>query len=328
MPPVKAPKEAKPKKEAKVPKPKKESKPKKVPVPVYVADIDSFFVANTRNENDAANKVRERVLGVINNPPADFLSDSVYGSKWETLKTEWDKALREAAVYAKLGAFDGYTVKMKGGRGATYDALVGYKLHGGGTVDLKIEFKNGGTNIGELAQFLSLPVKTKLFENEDYSVFYYKNYIDKYIACDAGITQPKPDYATYMKFVIRVNYECHPYFAQIKEREDVFKAEKNKVVNDSITDYLTKYGKNIDLAALSDKVKATQEGKIYLLWSGGKFHIDSLKTDELAATEVLDVVNGNVLPVKAGRAIYGMLLRWRNHKGVLNPAWQISMKRT
>ena len=37
--------------------------------------------------------------------------------------------------------------------------------------------------------------------------------------------------------------------------------------------------------------------------------------------------NGNVIEVQSGPTLYRLLLRWRNHKGILNPAWQISMKR-
>ena len=35
---------------------------------------------------------------------------------------------------------------------------------------------------------------------------------------------------------------------------------------------------------------------------------------------------GNVIEVKSGLSIYNLLLRWRNHKGILNPAWQISKR--
>lgn len=39
------------------------------------------------------------------------------------------------------------------------------------------------------------------------------------------------------------------------------------------------------------------------------------------------IKNGNILELKTSNNIYRLLLRWRNHKGILNPAWQISMKR-
>jgi hypothetical protein len=79
--------------------------------------------------------------------------------------------------------------------------------------------------------------------------------------------------------------------------------------------------------AFSEKVKATQTDKIYLLWSNGTFHIDKVREQEMTEMMFHSIKNGNILELKSGQTIYGLLLRWRNHKGILNPAWQISMKR-
>jgi hypothetical protein len=99
------------------------------------------------------------------------------------------------------------------------------------------------------------------------------------------------------------------------------------VVNASITDYLTTYGKTIDIKSFSEKVKATQTDKIYVLWDNGKFCLDMLSESDMSNMVYHSIRNGNILEIKSGKAIYGLLLRWRNHKGILNPAWQISMKR-
>jgi hypothetical protein len=190
----------------------------------------------------------------------------------------------------------------------------------------KIEFKNGGTSIGDLPQFLSLQVKVGLF-SDTYDNFWYINYLDEYIRCDAEITVAKPPLDSYLKAVTKTNYNSHPFFAQLKQREHFFQKEKNAVVNESITDYLNQYASNIDIHAFSEKVRETQTGKIYLLWSNGAFYIDKLLDTELSEMKFHSIKNGNVLEVKSGNTIYGLLLRWRNHKGILNPAWQISMKR-
>jgi hypothetical protein len=141
-----------------------------------------------------------------------------------------------------------------------------------------------------------------------------------------------------LKKVTSTVYAITPFFAQLKSRELFFQKEKNEVVNASIADYLATYGHTINREAFSEKVKATQTDKIYLLWSNGTFHIDKVSEQEMTEMTFHSIKNGNILELKSGRkgsqnesqpfgTIYGLLLRWRNHKGILNPAWQISMKR-
>jgi hypothetical protein len=218
---------------------------------------------------------------------------------------------------------------MRGGRGYNYDADISY--YNGDVVvgSAMIEFKNGGTNIDGLPQFLSLQAKAALFGGaETYDVFYYKNYLDKYLAVDSGLTEAKPNLDLYLNQVTKTAYGVSPWFAQLKARELINQSEKNAVVNASITEYLTCHGPSIDITAFAQKIRATQTGKIYLLWSNGSFYIDKLATDEMTGIVYKGIKNGNVLELQSGGGvIYGLLLRWRNHKGILNPAWQISMKR-
>jgi hypothetical protein len=117
-----------------------------------------------------------------------------------------------------------------------------------------------------------------------------------------------------------------PFFSQLKAREPFFKKEKFQVVNESITDYLNQYGAQLDLLAFAEKIRRTQTDKIYMLWSDERFYIDKILDNEMACMNEISIKNGNVIEVKSGGTIYNLLLRWRNHKGILNPAWQISKK--
>ncbi len=290
-----------------------------------VADIDAFFTTSTRNLNDATNKVREKVLKVICQPPQAYLEHETYGQSWRTVHQAWNDALRRIATETGIFEYTSTRIDVRGGRGFNYDADVTY-FSEYETSNRKIEFKNGGTNIGDLPQFLSLQAKIQLFE-ETYDSFWYEKYLDKYLACDAEITEPKPERELYLKKVTSTVYAITPFFAQLKSRELFFQKEKNEVVNASIADYLTTYGHTINREAFSEKVKATQTDKIYLLWSNGTFHIDKVREQEMTEMTFHSIKNGNILELKSGRTIYGLLLRWRNHKGILNPAWQISMKR-
>jgi hypothetical protein len=291
-----------------------------------VSDITTFFSTSTRNENDATNKTREKVLKLICNPPKEYLEDAEFGNFWRLVYEAWNDALKKIAEETNVPVYTSTKIKVKGGRSSHYDADVTYYNETTLVANRKIEFKNGGSNISDLPQFLSLQAKFNLF-TVTYDKFWYENYLDKYMACDSGITEEKPSLQHYLKNVTSTKYTITPFFAQLKIRESFFQKEKNAVVNESITDYLTKHGKDIDIKSFSEKVKTTQTDKIYLLWCNGEFCIDKLSVSEMSDMTYHSIRNGNVLEVKSGNTIYGLLLRWRNHKGILNPAWQISMKR-
>lgn len=291
-----------------------------------VSDILTFFSKSSRNDNDATNKIREKVLNIISNPPSEYLDSAEFGEKWRTLHQEWKEALKNIAQETRVPIYTSVQVTLKGGRGFHYDADIMYYNGTNLVANRKIEFKNGCSSINKLPQFLSLQAKIGLF-TETYDKFWYEHYLDKYLACDTGITEPKPSIEAYLKSVTSTTYSVTSFFAQLKTRELFFKKEKNNVVNTSIREYLTKYGNTINITSFSEKVKETQTDKIYLLWHNGKFYIDKLSNSEMTAIEFKGIKNGNVLELKSGDTIYGLLLRWRNHKGVLNPAWQISMKR-
>jgi len=296
------------------------------PASMSVSDITTFFTTSTRAENDATNKVREEVLKLLCNPPKEYLEHPEFGNSWHIVCSAWNDELKKIGEETGVPEYTSTQIKVKGGRKFNYDGNVMY-CNGTKVVATRtIEFKNGGTNISGIPQFLSLPVGNRLF-TETYDEFYYKKYLDKYIACDSDITEAKPSLEIYLKKVKSTRYEITPFFAQIKARELFFEKEKNDIVNASISHYLSEYAKEIDIKSLSEKIKASQTNKIFLLWSKGKFCSDKISEEEMSDMKYHSIKNGNVLEIKSGNTIYGLLLRWRNHKGILNPAWQISMKR-
>jgi len=278
----------------------------------------SFFVKSTRGKNDAANKIRESVLEMILKVPDDYLNDTQYGKYWTHVRKEWLKSLE------KIGPSD-YTsitcVKMAG-RSNHHDYKVIFE--GINPLTLPVEFKNGGTAITKLPQILSLPANFQLLKGS-YEEFYYKQYLDLYLECDEELIE-KPPLEEYLKEVKKATSK-HPFFVQLKIRDSLFKDKKDKIVNNSIRDYLTTHIDSLDLQLFSEKLYSSQAGKHYLLWNNGQFYYDNLKDHEMKNMTFLCIKNGNVIQAKSGNTIYNLLLRWRNHKGVLNPAWQISMKR-
>ena len=84
----------------------------------------------------------------------------------------------------------------------------------------------------------------------------------------------------------------------------------------------------MNIEFFTNKVKKSQSGKIFLMWSKDEtFCIDTFSETEMNDITFYSIKNGNILQLKSGNTIYNLLLRWRNHKGILNPAWQISIKR-
>ena len=162
-----------------------------------------------------------------------------------------------------------------------------------------------------------------------YAAHYYDFFLPAYVGTDAeGLgSVAVPDRATYLQKVYNNAYDAHPFFRAVYNREETAKAAKAAVVNDSIRSFLAEYGSACDLAHLSGLLQAKQVGKVFVLWDGvGAFHLDRLSTEDLTITEVVGVRNGNTLEVRSGGGCtFHLLLRWKNHKGVLYPAWQIKL---
>lgn len=320
--------------------------------PIRVEDIATFFGTSTREQNDATNKVREPVLTLLSSPPTEFLAHETYGAQWTKVSSEWNKVMTKLAPQT-TDATPNYKTKveLKGGRVFNYDADITF-LDGetGATVaKRKAEFKYNATRINELAQFLSLKARDKLFAESVpiYDEFYYTNYLSKYIAIDTGrnpndpndiqlalaeLPIPIPPLEEYLKMVTKVDTEGLPFFAQLKERESLFfKKEKSALVDESITQYLTLFGSHIDVNAFTAKLIADETDKHYILWKSGQFHYDEITQEEMSDIKFHSIKNGNTIVLQSAAkpsTTFHLLLRWRNHKGILNPAWQISLKRT
>ena len=292
-----------------------------------VEAISTFFQISKKKKNAHINKIREKILGKLCNLPKEYLDHPEFGASWRIVHDQWNNALARVAANTSIPVYTSTSVEVKGGRKLHYDAIVTYYNEGVKVATRDIEFKNNVTHIGELPQYLSLHTKIDLFD-KTYDEFWYERYLDQYLACDSGLTEAKPSLETYLKYVSGTNHSVTPFFAKLRERKLFFQKEKDNVVNRSITDYLTNYGNTMNVSSFEEKVQTTQRGKIYLLWSKGKFYIDSMSETETSNLTFHGIQKGNVIELKAGNAYHHLLLRWKNDKGSLCPAWQISMKRT
>jgi hypothetical protein len=282
-----------------------------------MTDVLFQTAGDGRETNDALNKAREEMLaGIL------YRTDDTLTPYERELKTKWQRCLW--SFYSE--DHDEIRITQKAGRRNNYDFMVNYMKDGTVVHSEKIEFKHNTKDLESMPQFLSLSSDSLKFD-KDYAEYYYDNYLRLYVEKDSGITVPIPEKAVWLKKVGCANYHAHPFFQQLKDREEVAKVEKSKVVDDSITAYLETHGPSLDLSHLADKFKSTQAKKQYVLWDLHEFRVapplsdfDDLKCVGLNAYKNSILVNGCTTQ-------YKLLLRWKNHKGVLYPAWQISLSK-
>lgn len=282
-------------------------------------DCNKFMRPRGRNNNDHNNKVRELAIYCMANDiiPIEWLNDQL----WLNLKNNVHEYLNSIIL-----EHQGYICYMKAGRGSNYDFDIKYKIDKDTSIVKKIEFKYGCQRITGCPQFLSLSANF----DTNYSEYFYDDYVSQ-ISELYGIDMPEKD--EYLRCVKGTNYLSMAWFQHIYENENDHKVEKKHIVDESIHNYLNTYVDNIDLNKLQTKFINTQRDKIYMCNCNGNFVKDQIKTDELTLVGMDRIKAGRnglnhtvILNTNSNTKIH-MLLRWRNHAGILNPAWQIKIVR-
>ena len=304
-------------------------------ITIKYESICAFTSISTRKDNDSANKVRENVLWfVINN-----LENNPYGSSivWSRFIHRVKSALVQ--IFEDTGANQvGYTCTLAAGRTNNYDFLI-HRIDPStlsNDSSKRIEFKFNTGKVTESPQFLSLSSKL----NTSYAEFFYDSYVDRITDL---YTLPRIDRSTYLSLVHTTTYLSHPWFKTIYDNESVDlnkKQLKKQLVDESIHIYLTTHYIPLltpeVIANWNEKLATTQQDKTYMLYDVSKkiFIIDYISPMELTISKSTMTTRVNksnhvhtlVFFTHKSTSIH-MLLRWRNHAGVLNPAWQISIRR-
>ena len=290
-------------------------------------DILLFFNKSTKNDNDSVNKTREYIILSICNskiPPHWFL-DSQNSDKWNTINTELFNFID--SIKPNNGVFTG--ALHMAGRKNNYDFI--FQFTGG---NVKVEFKYGAQEISDCPQFLSVSSNNFITPGSpDYADFFYDNYIPKIIESYESIFDEPlliPSKGYYMKNIYKDKVP-NPFFIQLKNGEEnpEFKKIKNELTTKSIDDFLTNHLK-LEFNLLETKIKESQDNKIYMLWDKETFNKSELFSSEIIPK--IEIKNNgtkgaNTIIVKAfNDSEYHLLLRWKNHRGILYPAWQISVK--
>lgn len=314
--------------------------------PLPAADILTFQVKNSRAANDVSNKTRESILGSILTTDIHD-TDPIYGPAWQTLRTKWHAILTEIGTQHGLPAATPFTVSQKGGRAYNYDYLVtytpkktiaqlrheaqtGHPISLAPPLEIRVEFKYGGTSVTSIPEFFN-PAADKPFHAMSYARFWYEGYLDRFLEAVGLSPTDKPSEEEYLASVHTSNGKGSVFFASLipLRKAGRLTEASNAIVNESITAFLELVKDTTDLAAITAEFQRSQTGKEFVFYEGGEFHVDHIPETALTCSSVIGVRNGNVLCIQSADASteYRMLLRWKNDKGVLYPAWQISMHR-
>lgn len=279
---------------------------------IEIDSIDLFYAINSKNNNDSNNKIRECILYKILNK--EIPNEWFDNEKWCKIKQ---------CLFSILNLTDTniYKIEHKGGRNYNYDFLLTYYNDSRIIKEIKIEFKYNCNRLDKYPQFLSIS-SNNFIKDEGYVSFFYDNYVNK-LAQLLNIDIPEKN--MYIKYIHNNDYDKLPFFRKLKDNESLIKIQKNKLVNESISIYLNSIV-NLNIELINKTLQEKEYNKEYLLFKNGKFVKDKISDHELELTSSYSIKNNNtiILNTKSDTKI-AMLLRWKNHKGILYPAWQISL---
>jgi hypothetical protein len=293
---------------------------KKTVVAIY--SIDTFEKTTERSDNDKNNSVREHVIEFIVNQriPDTYYQ---YSKRWMRLRTRLYDFIGSSLG---INAFNHVECITKAGRKYNYD----FEFVFDHTTTRKIEFKFNCNKVSSCPQFLSLSSKSF----GQYAEFVYDSGVINEMSMRYGV--PAIDRKSYIKHVHQTSYEKNKWFLSMYTNEEQHKAWKKTIIDRTIDAYLESFMDSVSLASLESKMKQTQSDKIFMCYCPvtRQFYRDSISDEELSITKkrlkhcgTTGFRNTIVLDTQCATTKIHLLLRWRNHAGILNPAWQISLHR-
>jgi hypothetical protein len=264
-------------------------------------DILYFFDSFPKDQNDLANKKRECIIKNILN--------KTLPKKWFS-SPQWFKIALGLKDFLKpLEVVHGDFVEciQKAGRQFNYDFLFVFKNE-----SVKIEFKHNVQTISKYPEILSVASNT--FTK---GLTYAEHFYDTYLTALTDLEPPSKE--MYLKNIHK-NKVNDPFFIELK------KVTNAKItVDESIDDFLVNR-LDFDYVEFKSRIKE-QFDKVFLLFFNEQFFQEKLDDseiiNELNFKKGRTDFNNTVILKTTGKAEYHLLLRWKNHAGVLYPAWQV-----
>jgi hypothetical protein len=278
--------------------------------------IQAFLPSGGRAKNDANNRAREDAL--VEMTRVDI-------PECANLKQDLHLALASLCPFE----FSRYELTKKAGRGYSYDFDLAFYS---GRDDaprcvIKLEFKYGSTSVEKLPQFYQKNTGWGITPVLYHEFFYDGPYLDE-IRLHCPDAPEKPDKETYMRHIMKTSYSCHPFFQYLYDKESIKQKDKSAIVKRSIREFLAAYGSQINVAEVKRTFDQTQTDKQYLLYDPKSKAFLCQSCDFLGGElTFVCVKKNNVIVLTNGSYEFQLLLRWKNHQGILNPAWQVSVKK-
>lgn len=283
-------------------------------------DIFLFSKINLlKKNNDSNNKIRENIIyNIIKNIiPEEWYIEII---EWMELKTKLYNIIKLISNNIEYNKID---IELKGGRNYNYDFELLF-MNNNILINKKyIEFKYNTNRIDKYPQFLSISAN-KLIKNINYAEYFYDNYINK--ICKL-INIDIPNKTSYLNTIYSNDYSKLDFYKILKEKEYMIFKEKKEIVSLSIKNYLNNIIE-LDIPTINEIFRQKQINKEYILYYKNNFYYDVIKKEELQITTIDKIKNNNTLILNTNTTTkIAMLLRWKNHIGILYPAWQISIIR-
>jgi hypothetical protein len=268
-------------------------------------NLEVFSSKSTKNKNASTNLEREKILVEIFSIEIRKLTkeELAFREKWisflKTHVTNGDNILK---------------IEHYGGRGNNFDFLLTTEI-----ASMKLEFKFGTT-----------PQDIQVYCNKDIScsdLFKYPEYYYNNVLVKLDLPCIRPSLSEYMVDI----YKTTPSLTKYPEFYDYLKSHKTQIqtnVKNSITQFLTTYGNLVDTVKVGNMLTEKLCSKTTVKYDFKKKEFILLgkpcngKFDDLVFSHIK---NGNTIVLTNDRCTVNMLLRWKNHNGVLGPAWQIKV---
>lgn len=269
-------------------------------------DIVAFYKKSEKAKNDEYNKIRECIIGNIRNIPNFPIVDE-YLEQWEEIY------LITIDLLESICNSNDFIIEQKGGRTNNYD----FKLVAGSNTFL-IELKTN--NIPQIASiYCNNPIVNEL----DYPNYFYDNYLDKLIVgvpmigkedYIKNLYKTKPEDTDFPEFFGYLKLNCNDALVK-KSIKDFLENNRYKLNLSKITDYLIKNHLHKKIIIYNTTLRVYDE-------------LDDFDDDNLQCISISDkIMNDNTIIIKTKTFNFKFLLRWKNHKGCLGPAWQVSYEK-
>ena len=307
---------------------------KPIPVPKVCTKIILtlsylFQQKGEKRLNDRDNKLREHIIENIINDKLYYKTFPNEQTLYNNLSVQLKKSLSSLCDMKH----DTMKLEVMAGRQHNFDFNLRFHKRDKIIKTIKLEFKYGASTSLKCPQFYSKDVKgLPLFNNTNYIRYFY-NHLDEFInsfpitvSTTLKSNRPKT-FDEYRKIVNDTSYK-HPFQQTIYRFNKTYtdnNMKHKRFVDKHIGEYLNNQKIENVLFDSIRKLLQKQDDKVYLLYRNGMFYTENIGSVSIQNTK-MSVKNNNTL-IFASNNEYDLsfLLRWKNHKGVALPAWQIKL---